>query len=61
MLPAGAFSWKVLLVHGTHTHDFTTVTGSRTGSFVVPTTGHVDSTKRSAWISRSPTPAACGT
>src|SRR5688500_13809989 len=41
-LPASAFSWKVLLVHNTHTHDFTTVTGSRTGSIVVPTTGHVD-------------------
>ncbi|MGH9369020.1 MAG: PQQ-dependent sugar dehydrogenase, partial [Thermoanaerobaculia bacterium] len=39
-LPASAFEWEVVFHHDTHTHPFIAPTsGSKTGSFVVPTTG----------------------
>jgi glucose/arabinose dehydrogenase len=39
-LPAGAFTWQVDFHHDTHSHPFIApTTGSRTGSFTIPTTG----------------------
>ncbi len=43
-LPASAFTWRVDFHHDTHVHPFMPPTsGSRTGSFTVPTTGHTES------------------
>jgi glucose/arabinose dehydrogenase len=40
MLPASAFTWKVDFHHDDHSHPFiASRTGSKTGSFVIPTTG----------------------
>ncbi len=42
-LPASAFTWQVDFHHDTHSHPFIPATsGSRTGSFTVPTTGHTE-------------------
>ena len=42
-LPAGAYSWTILLLHKTHTHLFQgPVEGVKSGSFVAPTTGETD-------------------
>jgi glucose/arabinose dehydrogenase len=39
-LPASAFTWRVDFHHDTHTHPFVAPTsGSRSGSFTIPTTG----------------------
>jgi glucose/arabinose dehydrogenase len=39
-LPASAFEWEVVFHHDTHTHPFIApTTGSKSGSFVIPTTG----------------------
>jgi hypothetical protein len=43
-LPASAFTWRVDFHHDTHTHPFVPDTsGSRTGSFVIPTSGETAS------------------
>jgi glucose/arabinose dehydrogenase len=43
-LPAGAFTWEIVFHHDTHTHPFMGPTsGSKSGSFTVPTTGHTES------------------
>lgn len=43
-LPASAFTWTVILVHGTHTHPFQgPLTGITSGQFTVPSTGHAPS------------------
>src|SRR5262245_52800076 len=43
ILPASAFTWQVDLHHDTHTHPFIPpTTGSKTGSFRIPTTGHTE-------------------
>ncbi len=40
-LAASAFEWEVVLHHDTHTHPFIApFTGVKSGSFVIPTTGH---------------------
>ena len=42
-LPASAFTWQVDFHHGTHIHPFIQPTsGSKTGSFTIPTTGHTE-------------------
>ena len=39
-LPASAFTWQVDFHHDTHAHPFIpATTGSRSGSFTIPTTG----------------------
>jgi hypothetical protein len=39
-LPASAFTWQVDFHHASHTHPFVpATTGSKTGSFVIPTNG----------------------
>ncbi len=41
-LPASAFSWTIVFHHDTHTHPFLgPITGVKSGSFVLPTTGEV--------------------
>jgi glucose/arabinose dehydrogenase len=42
-LPASVFSWRVDFHHDTHLHPFLNGNGSRTATFVVPTTGHTES------------------
>jgi glucose/arabinose dehydrogenase/chitodextrinase len=39
-LSAGAFSWTVDFLHEGHVHPGSTATGSKTGTFTIPTTGH---------------------
>jgi len=39
-LPASAFSWTILFHHDTHIHPGGTFTNTKTGTLVVPTTGH---------------------
>jgi glucose/arabinose dehydrogenase/PKD repeat protein len=39
-LPASAFSWQTLFRHSTHVHPGLPVSGSKTGSLVIPTSGH---------------------
>jgi glucose/arabinose dehydrogenase/PKD repeat protein len=39
-LPASAFSWTVDFLHEGHVHPGQTVTGVKSGSFTVPTSGH---------------------
>jgi glucose/arabinose dehydrogenase len=42
-LAATAFEWEVVLHHDTHTHPFLgPITGVKSGSFVIPTTGHTE-------------------
>jgi hypothetical protein len=42
-LPASSFEWEMVLHHDTHTHPFLgPITGVKSGSFVVPTTGHTE-------------------
>jgi hypothetical protein len=42
-LPASAFEWEIVLHHDTHTHPFLApTTGSKSGSFIVPRTGHTE-------------------
>ncbi len=42
-LPASAFTWEIVLHHDTHTHPFIApFSGVKSGSFVVPTTGHTE-------------------
>jgi glucose/arabinose dehydrogenase len=46
-LPASAFTWQVDFRHDTHAHPFVPATsGSKTGSFVIPTSGE---TSASVW------------
>jgi glucose/arabinose dehydrogenase/PKD repeat protein len=39
-LPASAFSWTILFHHDTHVHPGGVVTGTKTGTLQIPTTGH---------------------
>ena len=39
-LPASAFSWTVDFLHDGHVHPGSTVSGSKSGTFTVPTSGH---------------------
>jgi glucose/arabinose dehydrogenase/PKD repeat protein len=39
-LPSSAFSWTVDFLHDGHVHPGSTVTGAKSGSFTIPTTGH---------------------
>ena len=39
-LPASAFTWNVDFLHEGHVHPGTPVTGVKSGSFTIPTTGH---------------------
>ena len=42
-LPASAFTWQVDFHHDAHVHPFIQPTsGSKTGSFILPTTGHTE-------------------
>jgi hypothetical protein len=42
-LPASAFTWRIDFHHDTHTHPFMPATsGSTSGSFTIPTTGHTE-------------------
>ena len=42
-LPASAFTWEVVFHHDTHTHPFLQpASGSKTGSFTIPRTGHTE-------------------
>lgn len=42
-LPVSAFTWRVDFHHDTHTHPFIPpTTGARSGSFTIPTTGHIE-------------------
>lgn len=43
VLPASAFTWQIDFHHDTHAHPFIPATsGSRTGSFTIPATGHTE-------------------
>ena len=39
-LPASAFAWNVDFLHDTHVHPGTPITGVKSGTFTIPTTGH---------------------
>jgi glucose/arabinose dehydrogenase len=39
-LPASAFTWNVDFLHEGHVHPGTPVTGTKNGTFTIPTTGH---------------------
>ena len=39
-LPASAFTWNIDFLHDGHVHPGTPVTGTRSGSFAIPTSGH---------------------
>jgi glucose/arabinose dehydrogenase len=39
-LPASAFTWNIDFLHEGHVHPGTPVTGVKSGSFTIPTTGH---------------------
>ena len=39
-LPASAFSWTVDFLHDGHVHPGSTLTGAKSGSFTIPTSGH---------------------
>jgi len=42
-LPASAFSWTIVFHHRDHTHEFIpSITGVKSGSFVIPNTGETD-------------------
>jgi glucose/arabinose dehydrogenase len=40
ILPASAFSWSIDFLHEGHVHPALPQTGTKTGSFVIPTSGH---------------------
>ena len=39
-LPASAFTWNIDFLHDGHVHPGTAVTGVKTGTFTIPTSGH---------------------
>lgn len=39
-LPASAFTWNIDFLHDTHVHPGTPITGVKSGTFTIPTTGH---------------------
>jgi glucose/arabinose dehydrogenase/chitodextrinase len=39
-LPAGAFSWSIDFLHEGHVHPGTPITGVKSGTFTIPTSGH---------------------
>jgi glucose/arabinose dehydrogenase/chitodextrinase len=39
-LPASAYTWNIDFLHDNHVHPGTAITGVRSGSFTVPTSGH---------------------
>jgi len=39
-LPASAFTWNIDFLHDGHVHPGTPITGTKTGSFTIPTSGH---------------------
>ena len=39
-LPASAFTWNIDFLHDGHVHPGTPITGARSGSFTIPTSGH---------------------
>ena len=39
-LPASAFSWSIDFLHEGHVHPGTPITGAKSGSFTIPTSGH---------------------
>jgi glucose/arabinose dehydrogenase/PKD repeat protein len=39
-LPASAFTWNIDFLHDNHAHPGTAITGVKSGSFTIPTTGH---------------------
>jgi glucose/arabinose dehydrogenase/PKD repeat protein len=39
-LPDSAFTWNIDFLHDGHVHPGTPITGARSGSFVIPSTGH---------------------
>jgi glucose/arabinose dehydrogenase/PKD repeat protein len=39
-LPASAFTWNIDFLHDGHVHPGQVITGSKTGTFTIPTTGH---------------------
>ena len=39
-LPASAFTWNIDFLHDGHAHPGTPITGTRNGSFTIPTSGH---------------------
>jgi glucose/arabinose dehydrogenase/chitodextrinase len=40
VLPASAFSWTIDFLHEGHVHPGSTLTGAKSGSFTIPTSGH---------------------
>jgi hypothetical protein len=40
ILPASAFSWSIDFLHEGHVHPATPQTGTKSGTFVIPTSGH---------------------
>ncbi len=39
-LPASAFTWNIDFLHESHVHPGTPITGIKSGSFIIPTSGH---------------------
>ena len=39
-LPASAFTWNIDFLHDTHVHPVTPITGVKSGTFTIPTSGH---------------------
>ncbi len=39
-LPASAFTWNIDFLHDNHVHPGTAITGVRSGTFTIPTSGH---------------------
>ena len=39
-LPASAFTWNIDLLHDGHIHPGTPITGVKSGTFIIPATGH---------------------
>ena len=39
-LPASAFTWNIDFLHDNHVHPGTAITGVKSGTFTIPTTGH---------------------
>ena len=39
-LPASAFTWNIDFLHDGHVHPGTPITGVKSGTFTIPTTGH---------------------
>ena len=40
VLPASAFTWNIDLLHDGHVHPGTPITGVKSGTFIIPATGH---------------------